>query len=220
MALLTPADLEERRQTFLDRVKRFEARGHDQLGLPDFVLESAGPLEGPVLDLGTGKGVLARALARRGYRVVSVDVSAEEQELAAFLTSDDDVRARIELVEVDGVTLPFADGTFGAAVTVNALHHLDEGVAALGELARVVRPGGKIVVADFSPAGFRMVADLHATEGSEHSEGPVTMDWARGYLRGLGASEDSLKEGRFTRVATFTKRDEGVPASFAGLGSS
>jgi SAM-dependent methyltransferase len=216
MALLTPTELEERNQAFLDRAKRFEEHGHDQLGVPDFVLESAGPLEGPVLDLGTGKGVMARGLARRGFHVMSVDVSAEEQELAAFLT-EDDVRSRIEFVEVDGVTLPFRDGTFGAAVTVNALHHLDDGAAALGELVRVVRPGGKIVLGDFSPEGFRMVADVRAAAGTEHPEGPVTMDWARGYLRGLGATEGAGTEGRFTRVATFTKREEEVPGAFAGL---
>ncbi len=217
MALLTPPELEERKQAFLGRAKRFADRGHDQLGVPDLVLDGAGPLEGPVLDLGTGKGVMARALARRGFRVVSVDVSAEEQELAAFLTEEEGVRSRIEFVEVDGATLPFGDGTFGAAVTVNALHHIDDGAAALGELVRVVRPGGRIVLADFTPEGFRMLADERAEVGAEHPEGPVTMDWARGFLRGLGASEDGSKEGRFTRVATFTNRDEGVPAAFAGL---
>lgn len=203
---MTLADLQKRKQAFLDRVKRFEKHGHDQLGVPLFVLDSAGPLDDPVLDLGTGKGVMARALARRGYRVVSVDVSAEEQELAAFLTEEDDVRSRIELVEVDGVTLPFDDGTFGAAVTVNALHHLEDGASALGELARVVKPGGKIVLADFSLAGFRMVADVHREEGTGHAEGPVTMEWAREFLRGRGASENSVNEARFTRVATFTRR--------------
>lgn len=216
MALLTSAQLEERKQAFLDRVKRFEERGHDQLRVPDFVLESAGPLEGPVLDLGTGRGVMARGLARRGLHVTSVDVSAEEQELAAFLT-EDDLRSRIEFVEVDGLTLPFRDATFGAAVTVNALHHLDDGAAALSELVRVVRPEGKIVLVDFSPEGFRMVADVRAAAGTDYPEGPVTVDWARGYLRGLGATEDALTEGRFTRVATFTKREEEVPDAFAGL---
>ncbi len=217
MALLTPGELAERKRAFLDLARRFEERGHDQLGVPRFVLESAGPLDGPVLDLGTGRGIMARELARRGFDVVSVDVSAEEQELAACLTEEDDVRARIEFVEVDGVTLPFRDGTFGAAVTVNALHHFDDGAAALGELLRVVRPGGKVVLADFSPEGFRLVAEVRATVGSDHPEGPVTMDWARGYLRGLGASETALTEGRFTRVATFTKREEEVPHAFAVL---
>lgn len=205
MALLTPDELEELKRTYLDRAKRFEEQGHDEFAVPHFVLESAGALDGPVLDLGTGKGIMARGLAQHGYDVVSVDVSAEEQELAAFLTEDDDVRSRIEFVGVDGLTLPFGDGTFGAAVTVNALHHLDDGATTLGELMRVVRPGGKIVLADFSPEGFRLVAEVRAAEGADHPEGPVTMDWAREYLRALGASEDALKEARFTRVATFRK---------------
>ena len=217
MTLLTIPELAERRQAFFERAKRLQERGYDQLDVPRFVLDVAGPLEGPVLDLGTGKGVMARELARRGFAVVSVDVSAEEQEIAAHLTEDADLRSRIEFVKVDGVTLPFRDATFGAAVTANALHHFEDGAAALGELARVVRPGGKIVLADFSPEGFRLIAEIRAASGLEHPEGPVTMDWARGYLRGLGASESALQEGRFTRVAAFTKPDEGVPEAFAAL---
>jgi ubiquinone/menaquinone biosynthesis C-methylase UbiE len=203
---MTRAELQERRKAFLDRVERFAALGHDQLGVPDFVLASAGPLDGPVLDIGTGKGVMARALARRGLEVVSVDVSAEEQELAAFLAEEEGLRSRIDFVQVDGVTLPFEEGTFGAAVTVNALHHLDDGAAALGALARVVRPNGKIVLADFTPEGFRMLAAEHAASGTDHFVGPVTLEWARDYLRGLGAGEDAAGENRYTRVVTLRIR--------------
>ena len=217
MATLTRDDLEERKREHLDRARRYAAIGHDQLGVPGLVLEHAGSLEGPILDLGTGKGVTARELARRGFSVVSVDISSEEQEIAAFLTDDPEVRARIELVPVDGAKLPFRDGEFGAAVTVNAIHHLSDGAAALQELLRVVRPGGTLVLADFSPEGFSMVARVHQQEGGGHLEGPVTLDWARGYLRALGASEEVLREERFTRVATLRKPVHEAPRAFADL---
>ncbi len=217
MAPLGRNELDDRKRQFLARVERFRELGHDQLGVPELVLENAGPLEGPVLDLGTGKGVMARALARRGLSVVTVDVSAEEQELAAFLTEEPRVASRIQFTLVDGITLPFPDGRFGAAVTVNALHHLADGAAALGELLRVVRPGGTVVLADFSAAGFEVVFQLHRSEGGEHREGPVTMDWARGYLRAMGASEESVQERRFTRVAVFRKPAEHAARAFAGM---
>ncbi len=217
MTLLTRLNLDDQKRRFFDRAARYLELGYDQLGLPGLVLDAAGPLEGPILDLGTGKGTAARELARRGFSVVSVDVSPEEQEIAAFLTDDPELAARIRLVQVDGTTLPFRNGEFGAAITVNALHHLTDGATALGELLRVVRPGGMIVLADFSPEGFSLVGRMHQEEGSMHLEGPVTIDWARGYLRALGTFEEVSRQERFTRVVAMRKQIDGAPAAFAEL---
>ena len=92
---MTPEELESRRGLLRSRMARFKELGHDPQSVPGFVLEGAGALEGPVLDLGTGNGVMARELAKRGFDVESVDVSAEEQEVAAFLTDDPALRSRI-----------------------------------------------------------------------------------------------------------------------------
>ena len=202
---MTPEELESRRGLLRSRMALFRALGHDPQSVPGFVLGGTGALEGPVLDLGTGNGVMARELARRGFEVESVDVSAEEQEVAAFLTDDPALRARIRFTLVDGKSLPFPDGHFGSAVTANALHHLADGIGALGELARVVRPGGTLVLADFNAAGFLAASRVHEAEGLIHPEGPVTLDWARGFLSGLGLSETGLREGPRTRAATFRK---------------
>jgi hypothetical protein len=68
---------------------------------------------------------------------------------------------------------------------------------------RVVRPGGLIVLADFTAAGFEMVSRIHAAEGRVHPEGPVTVDWTRGFLTGLGATEVTRSAGHLHRVAVF-----------------
>ena len=88
----------------------------------------------------------------------------------------------------------------------------------LRELRRVVRPGGRIVLADFSAEGFEMVARVHASEGGTHPEGPVTMDWTRGFLGGLDMTEVKLGGDRFHRIAVF-QAPPGVPAppAFASL---
>lgn len=215
---LTTQDLERQKAHFAERTARFAAAGYDRFGAPEFILDEAEPLEGPVLDVGTGMGLTARALAARGLDVVSVDMSADDQQVADGLTADPDLRGRIGFLVADAARLPFPAGHFGSAVAVDVLHHLDAGGPVMTELQRVVRPGGRIVVADFSAEGFEMVARVHASEGQTHPEGPVTMDWTRGFLGGLGMRELKISGDRFHRIAVFEAPPTvAVPPAFASL---
>ncbi len=215
---LTREDLERQKAKFRDRTARFADAGYDRFGAPEFVLDGAGELAGPVLDVGTGMGLTARALAARGLDVVSVDTSADDQQVADYLTEGAEARRRIAFARSDAARLPFPDGHFGSAVAVDVLHHLEAGAPVLAEIRRVVKPGGLVVVADFSAAGFEMVARVHASEGSSHPEGPVTVDWARGFLGGLGLAEEKTFEGHFHRVAVFrTPAGIDAPPAFTAL---
>ncbi len=198
----------------------FAALGHDGARAAALVLDAAGPLEGPVLDLGSGMGGMARELARRGLFVESVDVSADDQEVAAALTAGSGLEAAIRFTPADGAALPFPDGAFASAVSFNVLHHLAEGASVLREVVRVVRPGGVLVLADFSDEGFDIAARVHAAEGGAHPEGPVTLDWARGFLSALGLTETAAGEAHHERFATFSKpaaADAAVPPAFEAL---
>jgi SAM-dependent methyltransferase len=202
---LTPEDLQKQKAHFDERTALFASAGYDRFGAPRFILDEAGAIEGPVLDVGTGMGITARALAARGLDVVSVDLNANDQQVADFLTDAPEVRNRIRFSLSDAARLPFPDGHFGSAVAVDVLHHLDAGGPVLAEMLRVVKPGGLVVLADFSVEGFEMVSRIHAAEGGTHPEGPVTVDWARGFLCGLGTTELKLSGGHFHRVAVFRK---------------
>jgi ubiquinone/menaquinone biosynthesis C-methylase UbiE len=181
---LTRDELAQQQDHFWSRTAYYASLGYDRLAAVSFILDEAGPLDGPVLDVGTGMGITARALAGRGLDVVTVDTNARDQEVAAALTDRPELSARIRFMVTSAASLPFPDGHFGAAVAVDVLHHLEDGRSALAELARVVGPGGAVVLADFSREGFELVRRVHASEGRVHPEGPVTMDWARGFLCG------------------------------------
>ena len=101
---------------------------------------SAGEL---VLDLASPK-LLSVALARRGARVVSVDELPEEIEVWRRLAGPADVHFRV----ADGRGLPFEAGSVDHASSVSVLEHIAEAgdEEALRELARVVRPGGRVVL--------------------------------------------------------------------------
>jgi len=101
-----------------------------------------------VADIGTGTGVLALELARAGLRVVAVDHSARMLD-AARAKLEGDPRLDIELRLGDASSLPLADREVDAAFAHMVLQYLASPVEALREMARVVAPGGSVVVIDF-----------------------------------------------------------------------
>jgi demethylmenaquinone methyltransferase / 2-methoxy-6-polyprenyl-1,4-benzoquinol methylase len=116
-----------------------------------------------VLDVATGTGAVARELVRqKGCSVVGVDQSPEMLAEAARRSS-----GSCELVEASAERLPFADGEFAALTFTYLLRYVDDPQAVLGELARVVRPGGTIVGLEFGlPGGpWRGLWELHVRAG-------------------------------------------------------
>jgi len=99
-----------------------------------------------VLDVATGTGLVARALKRRyGCRVVGLDQS--EQMLSRALPLVGPVYERV--VRGEAERLPFEDGEFDALTFTYLLRYVDDPPATMRELARVVRPGGRIAMLEF-----------------------------------------------------------------------
>lgn len=106
----------------------------------------AGRPAGRGLDLGCGIGEYARAVAQGlGTQVVAVDASGPA---VAVARRRGDADGRVTFLAGDAQRLPFADGTFDFAYTINMVHHLKRGEqrAALAEALRVLRPGAPLVV--------------------------------------------------------------------------
>jgi hypothetical protein len=72
-------------------------------------------------------------------------------------------------------------------------------------MARLVRPGGAIVVADFTDAGFAMVASVHHADGQEHPRSASTLEGAQEILASLGWLEEGRVEAHLNVVAWFRK---------------
>jgi demethylmenaquinone methyltransferase / 2-methoxy-6-polyprenyl-1,4-benzoquinol methylase len=104
-----------------------------------------------VLDVATGTGMVAAALVRLyGCEVVGLDQSPEMLAQAAQrLRADSELAARIELLEGQAESLPFADGEFDHLTFTYLLRYVDDPAATLRELARVVKPGGRIASLEF-----------------------------------------------------------------------
>ncbi len=197
--------LTARRDVFRARNDRYARAGFDRIAAAEFVIETGGELSGPALDIGTGKGLAARALARRGLNVVSVDVDAEEQALARFLAEEEGLAERIRFVRGDASELPFPPHHFGCAVMVGVLHHLENPVPSLDEMARVLRPSGTAVLADFSRDGLEIVARVHREDGREHPVTGATPETAAEFLCSKGFAVAARLNGHHHDVIVLTR---------------
>jgi len=140
------------------------------------------PLDGlHVLDVGTGSGRAAIALATRGARVTGVDASREMLDVARTRASEAGANVRFEAG--DAHALPFADQSFDAAVSLRVLMHTPDWSQALGELCRVSR---RRVVFDYPSA--RSFAALQAG--------------ARRVAAALGAKTEAYRVFRPVRIRT------------------
>jgi SAM-dependent methyltransferase len=104
-----------------------------------------GPFSGSelALDSGCGTGALAFALAPLVGEVVGVDTRADFLEAARTVAPEN-----VRFVEADSTALPFDYGEFDIAGSMRLLHHVRRPELAISELARVTRPGGRILVMD------------------------------------------------------------------------
>lgn len=104
-----------------------------------------------VLDVATGTGLVARGLVQRyGCSVVGLDQSRDMLAGARrALATAPGLAARIDLVRGEAERLPFSDGDFDHLTFTYLLRYVDDPAATLAELARVVRPGGRIACLEF-----------------------------------------------------------------------
>jgi demethylmenaquinone methyltransferase/2-methoxy-6-polyprenyl-1,4-benzoquinol methylase len=119
-------------------------------------VEASGARSGlSVLDCATGTGDLAlafkRAVGRQG-EVVGTDFCAEMLERAPSKAQSAGLEVRFEVA--DALALPYPNGRFDIASIAFGIRNVDDPVRCLAELARVVRPGGRVVVLEFGqPTG-------------------------------------------------------------------
>jgi ubiquinone/menaquinone biosynthesis C-methylase UbiE len=190
---------------FRARTLQYLRLGHDRLAAARFVVDSAGEPRGPALDIGTGKGLLAVALARRGLEVVSIDVDASERDLAKLLAEEAGLATSIAFDTGDAARLPYADGRFGCVAMMDVLHHLAEPGPVLREMVRVTAPGGIVVIADFDEEGFALVSRVHRAEGREHPRTSATVSLASKELQRGGVVSMATVRGHQHEVAVLGK---------------
>jgi ubiquinone/menaquinone biosynthesis C-methylase UbiE len=121
----------------------------------------AGP-EDTVLDVACGPGLLACAFARVAKHATGIDMTPAMLEQARK-TQQEQALENVSWEQGDVYSLPFPDAQFSIVSSRFVFHHLQDPLAALKEMKRVCKAGGKIVVADMAPVPEKAAA-LNAAE--------------------------------------------------------
>ena len=175
------------------------------------MIDAVNPRPGDrVLDVATGTGMVAFGLASRGARVLGLDQSEDMLGQArAKLAGAPELAGRVDFVVGQAERLPFGDGEFDALTFTYLLRYVDDVAATMAELARVLRPGGRIGMVEFGVPGH-----------------PVLRSLWRGYTRvGLPAigrlvSPAWVQVGRFLgpNIEAFHAREPDLPGRWRAAG--
>ena len=122
-------------------------------------------LSGTVLEVGAGAGAVAERIAGENpdvsFSVVDIDpkmVASARERLAGV--------PNVVVEQADATALPFADASFDAVLSCLMLHHVIEWEAALAEVKRVLKPGGRLIGYDLTRTLANQV--IHKLDGSPH----------------------------------------------------
>jgi ubiquinone/menaquinone biosynthesis C-methylase UbiE len=140
-----------------------------------------------LLDAGTGTGRMLELLAPHAGRAVGVDVSPDMLAIARDRLLRENLKnAQVRLADI--YRLPFTADRFDAVLFHQVLHYLDDPGAAVAEVARVMAPGARLLIADFAPHQLEFLRDDYAHRRLGFSDREVEA-WFAGAGLKLGESE-------------------------------
>lgn len=171
-------------------------------------LLSSGLLKGDMMlvDLGAGDGYLSRAVASSVDTVIAVDISGAMISELRKKAAEEDIR-NIQTIISDGCDVPLEDSSVDIVCANMFLHHIEEPITAAREMGRILKPGGRVFLADLKEHGNQELKEAMHDVWPGFSEKDVT-DWFTkcGFkieqFNTLGSKESGKKSG--------TKKDTGV----------
>ncbi len=183
---LTKKEIQENHKYFIERVRLYRKLGLDFGDVRRFILKRAHPLRGNILEVGAGSGYTTLALAKAGYKFISIDNDKESLKKTALNLAYEGLLSKVKFYVMDGRTLSFDHASFRNVVILNLFHHIDEIDSMLLETDRVLCMNGKAIIADFNKRGMKIIDSVHKQEGRTHEDSGVTKDCVYSCLKDLG----------------------------------
>src|SRR6516165_10982746 len=173
-----------------------------------------------VLDVGAGTGVLAERISATGAAVVCIDPDA-----ASLAAAEKRLAGRgAEFIAAPAESIPLPDASVDSAVVSLSAHHWQDRDEGFGEIARVLRPGGRLVLAEFQPAGpVRSV--LRRLGGGKHRGAPGAAAWTASLAQAGFGDARVVSGGRASPLALIIQGRKNpkageVPPSRAGAAAA
>ena len=166
------------------RLNIFKKYGYDISKARNFILTKAKLTQGRVLEVGTGRGHMAIALARRGVKLVSIDLDKKAQNIAKLSIKAMKLDKYVVLKMMNAEKLHFPDNYFDSVIAVNFIHHAVNPAKCIKEMVRVTN--GILVVADINKRGQRIMEKVHALDGHIHAASKMSLSGVKEYLEKAG----------------------------------
>ncbi|MFD2471073.1 class I SAM-dependent methyltransferase [Amycolatopsis silviterrae] len=180
------------------------------------ILDLAGDVAGRrILDAGCGAGPLFASLRDRGAQMAGFDFSATMIRLARQRLGDD---ADLRVADISQ-PLPYTDGAFDDVIAALVLHYLEDWTAPLAELRRIIRPGGRLILAVNHPYVYKALHPDGSYFATEQWSEEYTFNGQKGVLaywhRPLHAMTDAFAKAGFrTSVISEPYPAEGAREKF------
>jgi len=149
------------------RLKLFKKYGYDIPKARNFILSKAKlAKDSSILEIGTGKGHMTVVLAKKGFRLISIDLDRKAQDIARMYLKSIKRNRSVILKIMDAEQLRYKDNSFDYVISVNFIHHAKNPSRCLKEIIRVVK--NKLIIADINKKGERIMEKVHRLDGHSH----------------------------------------------------
>jgi ArsR family transcriptional regulator len=172
---------------------------------------------GDVLDIASGDGVLAELIAPHARRYVCLDSSSK-----VVLAASERLRrlGNVEVREGDMHALPFDDAQFDLVVLMHALTYADDPAKAVAEAARILRPGGRLLLTSLARHEHRAVVEAYGHVNLGFSERELQRFGTRAGLevQGSGLVTRERRPPHFEVISVIARRPDGAPRKAKSAG--
>jgi ubiquinone/menaquinone biosynthesis C-methylase UbiE len=187
----------------------YDAMDHSQVNcvfVADFLAVWNGA--GPILDLGTGTALIPIEFCRQSPKgeIVAVDAAAHMLKLAEKNVRDAGFESRISCVLIDAKKTTLADRSFKAIMSNSIIHHIPDPRTVFAEIARLIAPGGTILIRDLlrpaDEATLNLIVQTYAGDANAHQQkmfaeslhAALTLDEVRELVAGVGFDPNAVKQ--------------------------
>lgn len=170
----------------------FKRLGYDIPKARQFIVDKAGIVQGRILEVGTGKGHMAMALAKKGLRLISIDLDRTAQKTARENLQALGLDRMVVLRRMNAEKLNYKNGSFDRVVSVNFIHHAQRPQQCIREMVRVTKDA--VVIADLNKRGEAIMGRVHRSEGHKHEQTRMPLNEIKAYLKKLGLTVKTYRD--------------------------